>query len=466
MFQKQSQVFRDLYLAIDVIGLELVWLLSYYLRFYWGPIPLRYPSPVPLQNYLWIFIFFPFIWIFAGLGSGLYRTKLLRIKQITRILRSLVVAMLLVITISFLLKRFEYSRLVFSYFFLFAFIFLVAHRWLWRYVLKLFSQSKFAKRAILVDGGTVLGARLAERIRANPELGINLLGWVPAPDSGESKEYPGLPGLGAYDELEQIIKEQSIQCVFVCLPVTSGISMERIFTDIGTTLADIVLVPDFEEYFILDQQVESMDEFSFFHLQATRLVGWNLVLKRIFDIVGAVVFLVLFSPLLLTIAIAIKLNSKGPVFFLQNRFGSNEKEFKMVKFRTMVQDAEAKTGQVRAERDDPRVTRVGRLLRKTSLDELPNLFNVLKGEMSLVGPRPEATRLFEKVKESNPLFSFRHKFKPGMTGWAQVNGLRGGHYMEKKFEYDIYYIRNWSLLFDLKILCMTIWRGFSSPNAY
>ena len=466
MFRKQRQVFQDLNLIVDIIGLELILVLSYYLRFYWGPIPLRYPHIVPLGNYLWIFIFFPFIWIFAGMESGLYRVSLTKAKQMAKIFRTLIVAMLLIISISFLLKRFEYSRLVFSYFGFLAFIFLMIHRYFWKHMLRLLSRSKMTKKALLIDSGTGVGARLTEKIKSSPELGINLIGWVPLVEGIDPAEPIDLPRLGAYQDLNKIIRDFAIQSVLVCAPLLSSM-LEKLFTDIGKTLVDIVLVPDFQEMFLLDQQAESIDGFSFFHMQTTRLEGWNLVLKRIFDLIGSITIIILLSPLFLLISLAIKLTSKGPVFFRQSRFGANEKEFRMFKFRTMVHDAEALTnGPVRAERDDPRVTKVGRFLRKSSLDELPNLFNVVKGEMSLVGPRPEAAPLFEKVKESNPLYSYRHKFKPGMTGWAQINGLRGGHYIDKKFEHDIYYIQNWSLVFDLKILIMTIWKGFYAPNAY
>jgi len=466
MFRKQSQVFRDLNLAIDIIGLEMTWLLTYYLRFYWGPIPLRYQHIVPLQNYSWIFIFFPFIWIFAGMESGLYRTTLTRTRQIIKISRSLILSMLLIITISFLLKKVEYSRVYFSYFSILAFIFLIVHRWVWGHVLRLVSQSKFAKRAILIDCGQGLGAKLAKKMRSNHEFGINLLGWIPSPDNTEPSGAMDLRKMGEYREINQIIKDHSIQCVFICLPLTSSMTLEKIFQDVGKTLVDLVLVPDFHNYFILDQHAESIDEFPLFHLQTTKLVGWNLIYKRVFDFFGSIALLALFSPIFILIAAIIKLSSKGPAFYAQKRLGSDHKEFRMYKFRTMIENAEAETGPIFAERNDPRTTRIGRILRKTSLDELPNLINVFKGEMSLVGPRPEREYFFEKLKESNPLFTFRLKFKPGMTGWAQVNGLRQDSSFEKRLEHDIYYIQNWSFALDLKILFMTTWKGFYAPNAY
>jgi len=465
MFQKQNQVIRDLMMAIDIIGLELIWLLSYYLRFHWGPIPVIFSRIVPLGNYTWIFIFFPFIWIFAGLESDLYLMIIPRTKQLARIFRSLIVSMLLIITISFLLKRFEYSRLVFVYFALLAFLFLATNRLGWNRLLRLLSQSKFAKRTILIDSGTGLGSKLAQKIASNPEMGLNLLGWVPCPDSTENSAFPDLPRFGEYHNLNQTIKIHHIQCVLICCQLSSGKGLEKIFEELGKYPVDIVLVPDLQKFFILDQKAESFDGFSFFHLQTTRLPGWNAISKRVFDLIGALILLVLLSPLLIAIGILVKLTSRGPMFYYQTRLGADEKEFKIIKFRSMVQNAEAQSGPALAVKDDPRTTRIGKILRKTSLDELPNLFNVLKGEMSLVGPRPEREYFVEKFTESNPLFALRLKVKPGMTGWAQVNGWRGDSSIAKRYEYDIYYIQNWSFALDLKILFMTPWKGIYNPHA-
>jgi len=465
MFRQRTRVFRDLNLAIDLVGLELLWLFCYYLRFYWMPVSFFHREIIPLQNYSWIFIFFPLIWILASLEAGLYRTTLSQTGQVTAIFRVVIFTMLLTIAFSFLLRKFEYSRLIFTYFAFLSLAFLLVHRWIWSALLKRLIQKGLARRTILLDSGTGMGRHLASQIEANMELGISLLGYIPLPELQHGQNFPGLARLGEYGELERILKDHQVQCVLVCMPLVASATLEKVLKNFANTLVDIVFVPDLPRTFILNQKVESVGEFSFFHLQTTRLVGWNLVLKRAFDFLATLIFIIAFSPLFALIAAAIKLNSRGPVFFMQTRFGWNEKEFKVFKFRTMVQDAPA-AGQLRAAKNDPRVTSVGRILRKTSLDELPNLFNVLKGEMSLVGPRPEPAGLFEKVKESNPLFTFRHKFKPGMTGWAQVNGLRGGDYLEKKFEYDIYYIRNWSLLFDLKILVMTTWKGFYHPDNY
>jgi len=468
MLRKRSQIFKDLIRVIDIIGLELIWLLSYYLRFRWEVIPSPYKNIVPLEEYLWIFIFFPFIWLFATTDSRLYKPFLPNSQELLKIIRSLLFSLLLTIAISFLLKKFSYSRLVFTYFALLSFIFLLINHIIWRYLLKFLIINKFSVKALLIDNNTKIGSKVIDKLSSYPELGIKLVGWMPGPDCEDKVTFFShhLTRLGTLKELESIIKKHNIQLILICVPYNAQFLIDQILDNIGKTLVDIVLVPDFSSFAVLEQQVENFEEFSFLHLQTTRLVGWNFIFKRVFDFLGSLFLIIVFSPLFLLIAILIKLTSKGPVFFIQDRIGFNEKPFKMIKFRTMIPDAEAQTGPVYAAKNDPRVTKIGRILRKVSLDELPQLFNVLKGDMSLVGPRPEMCPFVDKYKKLYPPYIFRHKFKPGMTGWAQVNGFRQSTPIEKRLEYDIYYIKNWSFWFDLKILIMTLWRGFYHPENY
>lgn len=212
--------------------------------------------------------------------------------------------------------------------------------------------------------------------------------------------------------------------------------------------------------------MDELDGLPIVSLQSSPLYGWNSVFKRAFDLGFGSLILVMVSPLMALIALLIKLTSKGPVLYRQERVGMDGHTFEMLKFRTMKEDAESETGPVWAKENDSRRTSIGRFLRKTSLDELPQLFNVLKGEMSLVGPRPERPVFVEKFRNSIPSYALRHKIKAGMTGWAQVNGWRGNTSLEKRIEHDLYYIQNWSIGFDLRILFMTLWRGFFSKSAY
>jgi Undecaprenyl-phosphate glucose phosphotransferase len=231
-------------------------------------------------------------------------------------------------------------------------------------------------------------------------------------------------------------------------------------------LADIKVVPGAYEFLSLRGGIDELDDLPIVSLQSSPLYGWNTVFKRIFDLILGTFLLVFTFPIMFIIAFLVKWTSEGPIFYKQERIGMDGCSFQMLKFRTMRVNAEKETGPVWAKESDPRRTKVGTFLRKTSLDELPQLFNVMKGEMSLVGPRPERPIFVEKFRDRIPSYMLRHKIKAGMTGWAQVNGWRGNTSLEKRIEHDLYYIENWSIGFDFKILFMTFWKGFFSKSAY
>jgi Undecaprenyl-phosphate glucose phosphotransferase len=225
-------------------------------------------------------------------------------------------------------------------------------------------------------------------------------------------------------------------------------------------------VPDLTADFIMRGKIEEFDGLPIITLQDSPLYGWNAALKRGLDLGLGIVGLALLSPLMGAIALAIRWSSPGPVLFRQERMGLDGRRFEMLKFRTMIEDAEKETGAIWASPSDPRVTWIGRLLRRTSLDELPQLWNVLKGEMSLVGPRPERPELIGRFRKEIPRYMLRLKVKAGMTGWAQVNGWRGNTSIEKRIEHDIFYIENWSLGLDLKVIMRSLVHGFMNRNAY
>ena len=254
--------------------------------------------------------------------------------------------------------------------------------------------------------------------------------------------------------------------MYIALPLSAHNRMEKILENLGEETVDIKVVPDLLQFMNLQAGVEDLDGLPVINLTESPFYGWNLITKRISDIVFSTLAIIVSGPLLVVIAIVIKLESKGSIVFRQERIGLDGKEFEMLKFRSMRMDAEDKTGPVWASSDDERRTRLGTFLRKTSFDELPQLFNVLAGDMSLVGPRPERPVFVNEFRKSIPKYMLRLKVKAGLTGWAQVNGWRGNTSLEKRIEFDLYYIKNWSLLFDLKIILMTFWKGFINPHAY
>jgi Undecaprenyl-phosphate glucose phosphotransferase len=299
-------------------------------------------------------------------------------------------------------------------------------------------------------------AMLARRV----DLGIQVLGVV-----GDKTEADASGRrLGGFEDVRAILDRHPVDAVFVALPHAENARLAAILSDIGDDPVSIHLVPDIYGLATLRGGIEEFEAIPFIHLRESPFTGWNRVMKRAFDVViGGFGLLVAAMPML-AIALAIRLTSPGPVLLHQERMGLDGRRFQLVKFRTMRADAEAETGPVWTRRDDERRTRVGAWLRRFNLDELPQLLNVLRGEMSLVGPRPERPVFVDDFRRRIPGYMLRHKVKAGMTGWAQVNGWRGDTSLEKRIEYDLYYIERWSLVFDAKILLRTLYRGFT--NAY
>jgi Undecaprenyl-phosphate glucose phosphotransferase len=302
----------------------------------------------------------------------------------------------------------------------------------------------------------VLGM-LARRV----DLGIQVLGVLgdKAGDAGGHRRW-----LGGFEDLRAVLDRHPVDVVFVALPYAEHTRLPAILADIGDDPVTIHLVPDVYGLASLRGGIEEFEAIPFIHLRESPLYGWNRLLKRLFDLVVGGVVLLLTAPLMAAIALAIRITSPGPVLLRQERMGLDGRRFPLLKFRTMRVDAEAATGPVWARPDDDRRTAVGSVLRRFNLDELPQLVNVLRGEMSLVGPRPERPVFVEDFRRRIPGYMLRHKVKAGMTGWAQVNGWRGDTSLEKRIEYDLYYIERWSLAFDVKILVQTVYRGFT--NAY
>jgi Undecaprenyl-phosphate glucose phosphotransferase len=273
-----------------------------------------------------------------------------------------------------------------------------------------------------------------------------------------------IPVLGGVKDLGEIIRSSHIKHVVFALPMDQYALLNELVGQIREELVDIHIIPDFLRFYILNGSIEDLEGIPVINVSSSPLYGWGRIGKRIMDVLISCLMLFLLSPLLLLLAFLVRISSRGPVFYRQERMGFDGKRFTILKFRSMVVDAEEETGAIWAKENDPRTTRIGTFMRSWNLDELPQFYNVLKGEMSLVGPRPERPVFIEKFKNEIPGYMLRHKVKTGITGWAQVNGLRGRTSLKKRIEYDLYYIENWSLGLDIKILLMTLVKGFK--NAY
>jgi putative colanic acid biosynthesis UDP-glucose lipid carrier transferase len=321
---------------------------------------------------------------------------------------------------------------------------------------------------MVIVGATALGREVAERLRASPWMGLEVVGYFRAGASSE-EDLPA-PVLGGLSDLAPYVLRERISQVWIALPLKEEETLRAVLHELRHSTTDIRFVPDIFGFRLLNHSLTEVAGLPVLSLSATPMVGLSLWIKAAEDRLLAFLILLFVSPLMLLIAIGVKLSSPGPVLFKQKRHGWDGKSIKVYKFRSMVQHHE-QGGQVTpATHNDARVTRFGALLRRTSLDELPQFFNVLQGRMSIVGPRPHAIQHNEQYKEAIDHYMLRHKVKPGITGWAQVNGLRGEvdslEKMKKRVEYDLYYIENWSLWFDLKIIFLTLFKGFVNKNAY
>jgi Undecaprenyl-phosphate glucose phosphotransferase len=295
-------------------------------------------------------------------------------------------------------------------------------------------------------------------------LGYQAIGFVDG-ESPAGQEIMGVPVLGTVDDIPDLIKAHEIQEVIIGRPELSHQEVLAIISRCERGQVGIKIFPDLFQIIATELSIGDLGGLPLLTVRDVVLRGWKLTLKRAVDLVGSAALLIVFSPFLTLIALAIKLDSSGPVFYAQERMGLDARPFWCLKFRSMRADAE-RNGPGWTTEDDPRVTRLGRFIRRFSIDELPQLINVLLGDMSLVGPRPERPVYVEQFRRSIPRYMDRHREKAGLTGWAQVNGLRGDTSIAERTKYDLWYIENWSLLLDFKILIRTVMQFFSDRNAY
>ncbi len=319
---------------------------------------------------------------------------------------------------------------------------------------------------ILVVGAGALGREITAKIQAHREIGFEVVGFLDDDPGKSGTVICGVPVLGSLRQADEVLAMHGIDQVYIALPLEAHKKMLQMIDLMAQECVEIKLVPDILQYAALRAGLEDVDGTPVINLSQVPLQGWSSMMKRAMDIGMALAVMVALVPIIPLIALLIWLEDRGPIFYRQERMGLDGKPFLIVKFRSMRVDAEASSGPVWAVRDDPRRTRVGSILRRTSLDELPQIWNVLMGDMSIVGPRPERPTFVREFKHKIPRYMLRHRVKAGITGWAQVHGWRGNTSVKKRIQYDLYYIQNWSLALDFKILWMTIRYALRHHNAY
>lgn len=335
-----------------------------------------------------------------------------------------------------------------------------------RYILSRLRRKGFNQKHVMLVGFSDASDQFIDACRRNPDWGYHIYGIVD--DIAEVGEgYKGVRVVDRISELEHILAQNTIDEIAITLPLAAYAKLDGIVHVCEKSGVHTKFIPDYNNIIHSKPVTEDMDGLPVINIRNVPLTDpVKATAKRAVDICGALVGIVLFSPIMLVVATLIKLTSPGPIIFKQERVGLHNKPFMMYKFRSMVQQTEADEKKGWTVPGDPRVTRVGRFIRKTSIDEFPQFFNVLAGQMSLIGPRPERTQFVEMFKEEIPRYMIKHQVRPGMTGWAQVNGLRGDTSIYERVKYDIWYIENWTMSLDVKILFLTIFKGFVNKNAY
>jgi Undecaprenyl-phosphate glucose phosphotransferase len=452
-------------MGADLLAVSLAWILAYWFRFLSGFIEVDKGVP-EFTSYLSQLLIIWVIWAFTFKKMKMYQPMRgkRRIWELLQLGRATVLAVLILIAVTYLFreKSVPFSRLVFLYFGVLAFGFTLAHRLIIRGTLQELRRKGYNLRYLLVVGTGKVAGDLITRVRRHRELGIQIVGCL-AKDRNDTVGPVGAPVLGDYSDLKKLLTTMDIDQVVIALPLEDNHFLPRIMEDLRNSTVDVKIVPDVYQFISAGGSIEEFEGLPVISVQESPIEGVNMFLKRMLDVVISLTSLIVLSPLLALIALLVKLTSKGPILYVQERVSLDGTRFPIYKFRTMRVDAE-KEGPQWSTKSDPRITPVGKFLRSWSLDELPQLWNVLAGHMSIVGPRPERPYFIHEFKEKIPLYMLRHKVPAGITGWAQVNGWRGDTSLDKRIEYDLYYLKNWSLFFDLKIIFLTLVKGLKDRS--
>jgi Undecaprenyl-phosphate glucose phosphotransferase len=466
MLKHYQHTFGYILPMVDACVMVAAWFAAYWVRFTISPIPVTkgfpafatYASMAPLVAVLWISVF-------ALMRVYESRRMLGRFHEMQLLLKAHGVALLGFIAVTYLFEEYKYSRVVMLYFAVLGAVSIAAFRLVMRNALRSMRARGFNLRYVLAVGEGTLMEGLIQRLELFPELGLRVKGLVTR-EGSTVESIRGVPVIGHFEDVAALARGARVDEVLIALPSDQSEELNRLLAVLDNETIDIRIVPDLLRFVTLRCDIEEFNGLPIVRINDSPLIGWGAMGKRVTDIVFSSMALVLLSPLLGLIAILVKITSAGPVLYVQERMGLDGRSFPMLKFRSMRAGAEDTSGPVWAQAVDNRRTAFGTFLRKSSLDELPQFWNVLLGDMSLVGPRPERPVFVNQFRTQVPHYMLRHKVRSGITGWAQVNGWRGNTSLDRRIECDLFYIRNWSYALDLKILVLTLWKGFVHKNAY
>ena len=472
MVKRHARLLVAFFVLSDALFAAAAFLLAYKIRFAVDFIPAPKGVP-PLSQYVNLLPFVVLLTPLAFQLQGVYRLRRgrSRVDDFFAVLVGTIVAVVLAAGATLYVQTYlssgeakargahEVSQPVWALFLVLNVAFTYASREAIRELLERRWRAGIGLRRVLIAGSGELGRMVAERVLLHRELGYQVVGFIDDRAGGDHIGYRGLPLLGTLADVGEIARRERVDLLYVALPLEEHAQLLDLIAVTSRECIDIKVVPDLLQFIALRARLEDLDGLPVINVNDVPLQGVHAWIKRVIDVVLSGAALVVLAIPLAIIAALVKWSSPGPVFYRQERMGLDGKAFTVYKFRSMTEDAEAVTGPVWARDDDPRATPIGRWLRRLDLDELPQLWNVLRGDMSIVGPRPERPFFVDQFKHRFPQYMLRHKVKAGITGWAQVNGWRGNTSLEKRIEFDLYYIENWSVTLDLKIMWLTVIRG-------
>lgn len=449
---------------VDIFAFEISFLVSYWTRFYSDftkifPITEGLPE---IKSYLVSSLFFIPIWIYILINRGMYKTR--RNTHISDeffpIIKSLSIGMVFILSTTFFYRDFSFSRIVFVLLLIYSILFVLIGRFISISFEKFLYKKGYELKKVIIVGATDTANKIIKMIIENRSLGLKLEGQFDE-NLVSNNFYKG-----TISDITNFINQKNIDSIIIALPYQDHPKLIDLVKKIEGQNIEILFVPDLIDLMTNRVRTIEIEGVPFLKIKDTSITFWNRFLKRSFDVVFSLTILILTFPLILLIILLIKLTSNGKVFYHQTRLSVDGSEFEIFKFRSMTFNAEESNGPKITKPGDMRVTAIGKFLRRTSLDELPQLINVLRGEMSIVGPRPERPFFVNQFKFEIPRYLERHRVKSGMTGWAQVNGMRGDVPISERTKYDIYYVENWSIAFDLKIIFKTIYSVIFAKDAY
>jgi Undecaprenyl-phosphate glucose phosphotransferase len=475
LIRQRHRTTAGIFLTGDLLATLTAFFAGWVLRFEVEVIPVTKNVP-EFSPYLRLVPAILIVWPIVFYFHGLYQSRRGR-SRVDEVLTIAMAVLVATVLLSVFLawyrpawpgstEVFTFSRAFVGLFALADLILVAAARMAIRFALPRIRLSGLNAQRILVVGAGALGREITAKIQAHREIGFEVVGFLDDDPGKAGATICGVPVLGTLRQADEILETHGIDQVYLALPLEAHKKMLQMIDLMAQECVEIKLVPDVLQYAALRAGLEDVDGTPVINLSQVPLQGWNSMFKRAMDIAIAIAVIVGLIPIVPLIALLIWLEDRGPIFYRQERMGLDGKPFLIVKFRSMRVDAEASSGPVWAVRDDPRRTRVGSFLRRTSLDELPQIWNVLMGDMSIVGPRPERPTFVREFKHKIPRYMLRHRVKAGITGWAQVHGWRGNTSIKKRIQYDLYYIQNWSLALDFMILWMTLRHALRHHNAY